>query len=240
MNSHPSKFNLSRCLKWLSILCFILAIGCFAYEPVKSHLVNHYQVQVNRQTVNQGLRHKSSGYDMSKVKPVTMSQAVSARMHAKHLPVIGQILVPSVGLHLPIGKGVGNETLMLAAGTMKANEKMGQGNYALAGHHMINKSALFTPLWFHAHKGTQVYITNMKKVYVYKINVRKVISPYDVNVINNTKQPILTLITCNDSGSKRLLLQGHLRRTVSINHVSPVIRKDVQARTNNHDVLKGY
>ncbi|XIF19482.1 MAG: class A sortase [Acetilactobacillus jinshanensis] len=145
---------------------------------------------------------------MSQVKPVTMSQVVSARMHNKNLPVIGQIMVPSVGLHLPIGKGIDNQTLMLAAGTMKAQEKMGQGNYSLAGHHMINKSALFTPLYFHAHKGTRVYLTDMKKMYVYKINVRKIISPYDLNVIHNTRQPILTLITCNDSGSKRLLLQG--------------------------------
>lgn len=50
-------------------------------------------------------------------------------------PVLGKISVPSVGVELPIGKGIGEGVLNQGAGTMKPDQKMGEGNYSLAGHH---------------------------------------------------------------------------------------------------------
>ena len=223
----------------LSLIFMLIALLCVLYEPIKSRLVNNYRPVVTRSEVT---RHQQSAvsYDMNRVRPASMSQAIRARAHANQVSLAGQIMVPSVGIHLPIGRGVGNNTLMLAAGTMKHNLKMGHGNYALAGHHMISKKVLFTPLYFHAHRGTLVYVTDMRKIYTYRINVRKIINPHDVGVINNTNRPIITLITCNDSGSRRLLLQGRLIKQSLLRRAPRPLIRETGRPTNNHDVLKGY
>ena len=230
----------ARILKWLALLFLLVAIGCFTYEPIKTALVNRYDPQITRSTIVHRNQHAPVSYNMANVKSASMKQAINARAHAKDLATVGQILVPSVGIHLPIGLGVSNQTLMLAAGTMRPHQQMGRGNYALAGHHMISKSVLFTPLYYRAHRDTRIYLTDMKTVYTYRINVRKIISPYDTGVVNNTPQPIVTLITCNDSGSKRLLMQGRLINKKPFRHAPKAIIRDANQRTNNHHVLKGY
>ena len=223
----------------LSAICFIIAMGLLSIEPLKTHLINSYQPKITRNAIDQS-KNKPKNYNFNSVHSVTMKDAIKARANSKNVSVAGQMLVPSEGIHIPIDEGVGWNSLLLGAGTMRPNMKMGQGNYALAGHHMKNKDALFTPLWFHGHTGTLVYLTDMKDVYIYKINVRKVISPYDVGVANNTRRAKLTLITCNDSGSKRLLLQGKLIKKNSLKSEPQQLKSDINSRTNNHDVLKGY
>lgn len=76
--------------------------------------------------------------------------------------MIGKIAVPAVGLKLPIFEGINDNNLLRGAGTMKENEKMGEGNYALAGHHMNNPDILFSPL-AKAQVGELVYLTDGKK-----------------------------------------------------------------------------
>ncbi|MEJ6399815.1 class A sortase [Nicoliella lavandulae] len=226
---------------WLAIVLFVVGIGLISLEPIKTMLVATYRPTITRQAVEHNqAQAKRADYNMNQVKAVTMNQVINARLHAKNVKLVGQMLVPSVGLHLPIGLGVDNETLMLAAGTMRADQKMGQGNYALAGHHMINKQALFSPLYVKGKVGMKVYLTDMHKVYEYQITQRKIISPYAVQVVDNTKQALITLITCNDSGSKRLLLRGKLVHTTSIKHAPAAVIKQLHQKTNNYNVLAGY
>ncbi|MBW1605143.1 class A sortase [Lactobacillus sp. Sy-1] len=226
---------------WVAILLLIGGVVLLSLEPIKTALVAGYRPTVTKQEaqVNQKDAAKAN-YNMNQVKAVTMNQVISARLHSKNVKPVGQIIAPSIGVHLPIALGVDNETLMLAAGTMRADQKMGQGNYALAGHHMINKQALFSPFYNKGTVGMKVYLTDMHKVYEYQITKRKIISPYAVSVVNNTKQKLLTLITCNDSGSKRLLLRGKLIKTTDINDAPASVVKMMHQKTNNYNVLAGY
>jgi len=48
-----------------------------------------------------------------------------------------------VNLKLPIVKGVDDTALATGGGTLKPDEKMGEGNYALAGHYMTIKELYF-------------------------------------------------------------------------------------------------
>lgn len=86
-------------------------------------------------------------------------------MNTNRLEVVGEILVPKSSIHLPIGLGVANTTLALAAGTMRQDQKMGKGNYPLAGHHMVNRHVLFGPLYFKTKVGDNIYLTDLKKKY---------------------------------------------------------------------------
>src|SRR5699024_6589222 len=115
--------------------------------------------------------------------------------------------------------GINNTTLALSAGTFRENMQMGKGNYALAGHNMANHSSiLFSPLYDYAKKGQKIYITNLNHVYTYKIYQRKLIDRHQVQVVNNTKKPIITLITCDETGNKRLMVHGKLIQNQKLKH----------------------
>lgn len=105
--------------------------------------------------------------------------------------------IPAVKMVNPIINGYGEtgDYLALGACTMKSNQIMGQSNYALAGHYMDSDTV------FHSlnkvTKGMNVYLTDLKQIYVYQVNNVTTIDKYDVNVINDVpNQQLVTLLTC--------------------------------------------
>jgi len=126
---------------------------------------------------------------------------------------VGQLKVPAVGLDLPIGIGVGNSVLVRGAGTLKADQRMGQGNYALAGHYMAAKRLLFSPLKG-VQRGDSVYLTDKQQVYQYQVSRVRVVDRHQVNVIDDVPgKKLVTLVTCASAKRgepKRLVVQGEL------------------------------
>lgn len=111
-------------------------------------------------------------------------------------------------MYLPIEKGLSNTNMAIGACTMRSDQVMGEGNYPLAGHCMTSSGSLFSPLE-NVQIGNKVYITDMTTIYVYKINIKKIVEPTAVWLVDNTKSPIITLITCADGGQKRWALIGN-------------------------------
>lgn len=99
---------------------------------------------------------KPANFDFSKAKSVDFPRVVKAKLNQSNVKVIGKIIIPKIGIDLPIGKGVDNNTLALAAGTMRDNQKMGIGNFPLAGHHMEDKKKFYL-----AHFITKLKLDNM-------------------------------------------------------------------------------
>ena len=199
-------------LKWLGRIVFVLlvlvSLALIFNEQIKSWLVSSYSPTVTTKTVKQNAK-KKSDFNFSKVKSLDFQTVAKARMNKNAINVIGSIAIPSVDLYLPIGNGVSNETLALAAGTMKADQKMGQGNYALAGHHMIKHGALFSPLYYKSKVGQMIYISDAKKIYAYKTSQRTFIKATDVQLIDDVPgQKLITLITCDKTGAGRLMIRG--------------------------------
>lgn len=154
---------------------------------------------------------KKGTYDFSKVKSLGINETLKSRVK-NTAGAIGIIAIPSVNLNLPIMQGLSNDALSTGGGTMRADQKMGQGNYPLAGHYMTDKGALFSPLE-RVQIGAKVYLTDLKKVYTYKIYYKKVVDPTAVWLVKNTKKKIVTLITCANGGTNRWSLRGKLIKT---------------------------
>ena len=106
---------------------------------------------------------------------------------------------------------------MRGAGTMKADEKMGaENNYAIAGHHMEDPNILFGPL-SKAKIGKKIYLTDEKKVYVYKITKKTVVDETQVKWIDDIPgESLVTLVTCasgTEGEVNRIIIQGSLVST---------------------------
>ncbi|MFJ7920623.1 class A sortase [Lysinibacillus fusiformis] len=155
-------------------------------------------------------------FEFEAVQSLSIAEVLQAQIKASKMPVIGSIAVPSVHMQLPILKGVGNAVLAIGAGTMKPNQRLGQGNYALAGHYFEEKDILFSPL-YQAQIGDIIYVTDMSNVYEYQLATKKIIAATDVYIVGDIpNQTTLTLITCAEKGSKRLSLQADFVQSYSL------------------------
>ncbi|WP_125761281.1 class A sortase [Companilactobacillus hulinensis] len=202
-----------------TILLLIVALALIFNEPIKEYAVSRISdYHLSSLTAEKAKKNeKTQGeFDFKKVKPLTASQVAKASV-SNDAAVIGKMAVPSVSLYLPIVKGLSDNSLSTGGGTMKEHEKMGQNNYALAGHYMTNKGALFSPLE-NAQIGDKAYITNMKRVYTYKIFYKKIVPPTAVYLLDDEKgQKLLTLITCADGGTNRWAIQASLISSMPAN-----------------------
>lgn len=202
---------------WMRVIAAILLVVGIAL--IFSNQIRDYMVQQNQAAALKQLKKadieknekKKGMFDFSKVDEIDFGQVTKARVKNTS-DAIGALAVPGVKMYLPIMKGLSNDAMSTGGGTMRADQVMGQGNYPLAGHYMTQNGVLFSPLE-KAKVGQKVYLTNLNKIYVYKIYMKKKVDPTAVWLVNNTKQKIVTLITCADGGINRWAVRGKLVKT---------------------------
>lgn len=205
-----------KILLWIVVvLLFVAGLGMVFNEQIKEALVNHMAGrQYDDLTAAKIAKNKKAKttYDFDSVKPLGIKE-VSATAIENDVGAIGKMAIPSVKMYLPIMPGVSNSSLSQGGGTMKADEQMGEGNYALAGHYMTDKGILFSPLK-NIQPGADIYITNMKNVYKYQVTKRFIVNEDDVDVINNVPgKKLITLVTCasaQEGVTDRIIVQGNL------------------------------
>lgn len=214
-------------LRWTAVVILLLVSLVLIFnQQIKYYLVGSYRPQISRQTVQKNSQKKAT-YDFQSVKDLNLQTAARARASKQSINTIGAITVPAINMTIPIANGVDNTTLALAAGTLRPDMKMGEGNYALAGHNMAHGSKiLFSPLYYHAKVGQMIYITDMTKVYEYKIYQRKFIAATQVDVVNNTPQKIITLITCDSTGTNRLMIRGKFVKSEKFTQAPQKVQKN--------------
>ena len=177
---------------------------------------NKYQVsQVTKEKIEEN-KEAEGNFDFDSVKSISSEAVLAAQWDAQQLPVIGGIAIPEVEINLPIFKGLDNVNLFYGAGTMKANQKMGEGNYSLASHHIFTaenaSQMLFSPL-VNAKAGMKIYLTDKDKVYTYEIREVKHVTPDRVDEIEDRDGiKEITLVTCVDyNATERIIVKGDFK-----------------------------
>lgn len=222
--------------KWKLILLCIMAIVSMILlfnQPIKEALIHSFKPEISATSLQKDDKGQGK-YEYGQVKRLTMSNIAAARANAKNIRIIGVICIPKENLTLPISKGITNQNLALSAGTFREDMKMGQGNYALAGHNMSNlgPKVLFSPLYYKGKIGQKIYITNLKTIYEYKISQKKIISKYDTGVVQNTPNKIITLITCDATGVNRLMVRGNYVKKIPYKKAPAEVQKDLSEKFN--------
>ncbi|HFU4011229.1 TPA: class A sortase [Streptococcus suis] len=203
----------------LSGILIILALCLIFNSSIRNMIIawntNRYQVtQVSEEEIEQN-KQASSTFDFEQVESISTEAVLKAQWEAQNLPVIGGIAIPDLKINLPIFKGLDNVALMYGAGTMKENQVMGQGNYALASHHIFGMAGasdtLFSPLE-HAKAGMKIYLTDKTNVYTYVVTSVEVVTPESVYVIDDVEgKNQVTLVTCEDAAATmRTIVKGEL------------------------------
>ena len=204
-------------LRWTAVVILLLiAVVLIFNQQIKYYLTESYRPQITRQAIKENQSKQSSAnYDYSNAQDLSLQTVARARAKKQPINIIGEITVPAIDMTIPIANGVDNTTLALAAGTLRPNMKMGEGNYALAGHNMANGSkVLFSPLYSKSKVGQKVYITDLKNIYEYKIYERKIIS----------------LITCDETGARRLMVRGSFVKKMPFNEAPQQVQHNFSSK----------
>lgn len=141
----------SRVKNWLIniflLLLLVAGLGLVFNEQIKNKLIetNGEKYSVAKVTPKEIEENKAkyAPFDFDAVQPASTEAVIRAQLSNKRLPVIGGVAVPTVGINLPIFKGLSNEGLLWGAGTLFPDQVMGEGNYALASHRAFEPGLLF-------------------------------------------------------------------------------------------------
>ncbi|CAM3196592.1 sortase A [Lactobacillus bombicola] len=205
------------CLLAIIAVAIVVVLNFDKLQGLAAHHISTNDTEIMQARHNHQ-KHKPS-YNMKKVKPITPSSLAHAWRVRRDYRAIGQIAIPSKNILLNIFRGVGNDELALGVGTFRANQKMGQNNYPLAGHNVNDGTSYFSPLYTATvngtlQKGTVIYLTDFKTVYYYKVEFAQFISVYNLQLSFNNKKyvshPVISLFTCDYTGQGRLLVRGKL------------------------------
>lgn len=201
------------------ILLLLVGLALVFNNQIKNYLVKdttkkHTISNVTRTDVKENEK-KEATFDFDQVESLDFNLVAQAtKGRDTGLNTIGGIAIPSVKMNLPIFKGVSNYVLAVGAGTMKEEQSMGVGNYALASHYMYDPTLLFAPL-VNVELGQSVLLTDLDYIYEYKVTYKEYVEPTRVEVIDDvTGKQLVTLVTCDVSGANRLIVQGELVRKV--------------------------
>ena len=216
--SKTRRYLINILLVTMAIIGIILILN----DQIKDYFIkrNSRKYSVENLEINDIKKNKEmpASFDFDNVKEIDSKSVFMEQYKNKELPAIGGIAIPSVGINLPIFKGLSNEVLIYGAGTMSKDQVMGKGNYSLASHHTKNPELLFTPLE-KVKVGEKIYLTDLENIYVYDITSNQKVSPYSVYVLDEIPgKNIVTLVTCGESeGITRIVVQGDLISITPLN-----------------------
>ncbi len=105
---------------------------------------------------------------------------------------IGRLEIPRLGVSVMVAEGTSSRVLSRAVGHLAGTALPGSGgNVALAGH----RDRYFRPLK-DIQDGDEILLTTPQGTFRYQVEWTKIVDPTDVEVIDPTARPALTLVTC--------------------------------------------
>jgi len=125
-----------------------------------------------------------------------------------------RIQIPAIGIDAPIVQGDAWEQLKKGVGQHIGTVNPGEnGNIVLSAHNDI-----FGELFRHLDQlenGDEIVLHTSQRAYVYVIIRKKIVEPTDVSVMDSTKIPTITLVSCYPYliDDQRIVIQGQLKTT---------------------------
>jgi sortase A len=146
--------------------------------------------------------------------PPVLAEAKRARAESLGIAgrgsLLGRIEISTIGLAAMILEGTDPGTLRRAVGHFPGTALPGQqGNVAIAGH----RETFFRALR-NIRKDNEITLTTLNGSYRYRVDSTKVVEPENTEVLYDSDNAILTLVTCYPfdfmgSAPKRFVVRAH-------------------------------
>jgi sortase A len=215
-SAHPTRIALV--LRWSQYFFFLVGVLAMSYCAtvlLDRWLFQAYQtwrferVLKDAQTSTRTIQQPASS-------PLP-AQAEADRARAESFGIDGlagsplaRIEISSIGLAAMIMEGVDGRTLRHAVGHIPGTPLPGQqGNVAIAGH----RDTFFRGLR-NIRKDDEITLTTLNGTYRYRVDSTRVVAPEHTEVLDDSGEAILTLVTCYPfyfvgSAPKRFIVHAH-------------------------------
>ena len=192
----------NRILRWCRdafLVGGVLALGYSGFVLLDAKL---YQA-------NQARRFQQQ---LESVRPPIASAGGVAILPAAPAPggALGRIEIARIGLTAMILEGTDGRTLRRAVGHVRGTPIPGQqGNVAIAGH----RDTFFRPLRNVQHDD-EITLATLNGSYLYLVDSMQVVAPEDTQLLDNSADTTLTLVTCYPfyfvgPAPKRFIVRAH-------------------------------
>ncbi len=140
----------------------------------------------------------------------SVNKPIKSSVRIGNSTVFGKIKIDKIGIEYPIIEYINDDSLWKSICKISNNSVNGTGNLCLAGHNMRNMT-MFAKIR-NLKVGDIVEITNIYgNKYIYKVYESFYVDPTEIEVLKNTSESIVTMITCNNTSSKRLIVRAKLQ-----------------------------
>lgn len=140
-------------------------------------------------------------------------EPVSIKLNEQLEGARGVIRIPEIDLKMPIFEGVAQSSLNKGVGMIEPDKEIGKNNVGIAGHRgavhgkQFNRLAELSP-------DDKIEINTKTDTYEFVVIKTFVVDRTEVSVLDDQKEPLLTLVTCTPIGQKnpteRLIVQAKL------------------------------
>ena len=199
--SHSTRTN--RFLRWSRdafLVAGVLALGYTGFVLLDTKLYQAYQARRFQQ-------------QLSSVRPAITSVGSVPNLPVAPIPggALGRIEITRIGLAAMILEGTDERTLRRAVGHIPGTPLPGQqGNVAIAGH----RDTFFRELR-HVQHDDEIRLTTLDGTYRYLVDSTHVVAAEDTQVLDDSGDTVLTLVTCYPfyfvgPAPKRFIVRAHM------------------------------
>ena len=185
---------LDRWTRHFFLIVGILALGYVAYVLLDTQLFQAYENWRFEKAIKEAKQSKSSE---PAALPPAVADPVSVRLERLRAAgpegsPLGRIEIRTLGVEVMILEGVKPRTLQRAVGHIPGTALPGQpGNVALAGH----RDTFFRALR-DIPQDAEITLTTLHGTYRYRVDSTTVVEPQAVEVLADSPDATLTLVTC--------------------------------------------
>jgi len=198
-SSHPQFLRILQWSRDAFLVVGVLALGYCGYVLLDTKLYQALQTRRFQQ-------------ELTSVRPASASTGEVREYPAVSIPegALGKIEITRIGLAAMILEGTDGRTLRHAVGHIPGTPLPGQpGNVAIAGH----RDTFFRALRNVQHDD-EITLTTLDGSYRYIVDSTQVVAPEDMQVLDDSAEKILTLVTCYPfyfvgPSPKRFIVRAH-------------------------------
>jgi sortase A len=202
--------SLTRKIGIALIILGVLIIAVATYMHLTAERKSNEMVQAYLSYIND-ISDTGSEPDTEQTTQQSATEAVTKPMTIPE-GMIGIVTIDKISMSAPLVDGTDNKSIRYALGHFKNTAMPGEvGNFAVAGHRSYTFGEYFNRLDEMA-VGDEIKVLYGNKQYKYIVDDVSVVEPQQVEVLDETDTPTITLVTCTPkwTATHRLIVKGYL------------------------------
>lgn len=192
--------------KKLGILFLVLAVIMFALyfgsgtllkvisEPDAIEKLSAEDIEANNE--------REAVFQWDAITAIDSLSIISSAKPINKEAIIAQMIMPELEIDLPVLRGLSAENLNHGVATLYDSVKLGEGNFAIAGHNMGSYNVLLNRLYDMPDRPFDLYFHDKKTVYHYVVYAKLHTDQYAFYLTEDGEAqkrgvPIVSILTCD-------------------------------------------